>query len=164
VTADNFPQWVFSGAKVADLRHTQSGPEPARHPVLDVGYPRSPFRARTSSNSFAHRLGTGNSALQLAPGPVGLKPELRQGRSELIYKMLIWRHNFKNEMQKDEYWVLIFCCIVLKNGFSSLHSYPQIGSLPWKMWIQDLHNISLVIIQIQELQLVNSQIISLLSI
>jgi hypothetical protein len=34
-----------------------------------------------SSNSFAHRLGTGNSALRLAPGPVGLKPELRQGRS-----------------------------------------------------------------------------------
>jgi hypothetical protein len=33
-----------------------------------------------SSNSFAHKLGTGNSALRLAPGPVGLKPELRQGR------------------------------------------------------------------------------------
>jgi hypothetical protein len=31
-----------------------------------------------SSNSFAHRLGTGNSALRLALGPVGLKPELRQ--------------------------------------------------------------------------------------
>jgi hypothetical protein len=30
-----------------------------------------------SSNSFAHRLGTGNSALRLAPGLVGLKPELR---------------------------------------------------------------------------------------
>jgi len=48
VTADNFPQWVFSGAKVAELRHTQSGPDPARHPVLDVGYPRSPFHARMS--------------------------------------------------------------------------------------------------------------------
>jgi len=48
VTADNFPQWVFSGAKVAELRHTQSGPDPARHPVLDVGYPWSPFRARMS--------------------------------------------------------------------------------------------------------------------
>jgi hypothetical protein len=48
VTADNFPQWVFSGAKVAELRHTQSGPDPARHPVLDVGYPGSPFRARMS--------------------------------------------------------------------------------------------------------------------
>jgi hypothetical protein len=34
-----------------------------------------------SSNSFAHRLGTGNSALRLAPGPVGLKLELRQERS-----------------------------------------------------------------------------------
>jgi hypothetical protein len=41
-----------------------------------------------SSNSFAHRLGTGNSALRLVPGPVGLKPELRQGRSEFIYKMV----------------------------------------------------------------------------
>jgi hypothetical protein len=40
-----------------------------------------------SSNSFAHRLGTGNSALRLAPGPVGLKPELRHGLSEFIYKM-----------------------------------------------------------------------------
>ncbi len=48
VTADNFPQWVFSGAKVAELRHTQSGPDPARHPVLDVSYPESPFRARMS--------------------------------------------------------------------------------------------------------------------
>jgi hypothetical protein len=48
VTADNFPQWVFSGAKVAELRHTQSGPDPARHPVLHVGYPGSPFRARMS--------------------------------------------------------------------------------------------------------------------
>jgi len=37
-----------------------------------------------SSNSFAHRLGTGNSALWLAPGPVGLKPELRQGRSRSL--------------------------------------------------------------------------------
>jgi hypothetical protein len=27
-----------------------------------------------SSNSFAHRLGTGNSALRLAPGPVSLNP------------------------------------------------------------------------------------------
>jgi len=40
-----------------------------------------------SSNSFAHRLGTGNSALRLAPGLVGLKPELRQGRSEFIDKI-----------------------------------------------------------------------------
>jgi hypothetical protein len=48
VTADNFPQWVFSGAKVAELRHTQSGPDPAPHPILDVGYPGSPFRARMS--------------------------------------------------------------------------------------------------------------------
>jgi hypothetical protein len=38
VTADNFPQWVFSGAKVAELRQRQSGPDPARHPVLDVSY------------------------------------------------------------------------------------------------------------------------------
>jgi len=48
VIADNFPQWVFSGAKVAELRHTQSEPDPARHPVLDVGYPGSSFRARMS--------------------------------------------------------------------------------------------------------------------
>jgi len=41
-----------------------------------------------SSNSFAHRLGVRNFALRLAPGLVGLKPELRQGRSEFIYK--IW--------------------------------------------------------------------------
>jgi len=40
-----------------------------------------------SSNSFAHRLGIGNSALRLPLSPVGLKPELRQGRSEFIYKM-----------------------------------------------------------------------------
>jgi hypothetical protein len=38
VTADNFPQWVFSGAKVAELHHRQSGPDPTRHPVLDVDY------------------------------------------------------------------------------------------------------------------------------
>jgi hypothetical protein len=37
-----------------------------------------------SSNSFAHRLGIGNSALRLTPGPIGLKPELRQGRSRLL--------------------------------------------------------------------------------
>ncbi len=35
-----------------------------------------------SSNSFAHRLGTGNSALRLAPGPVGLNVELRHGRMD----------------------------------------------------------------------------------
>jgi len=34
-----------------------------------------------SSNSFAHRLRTGNSALRLAPGPVGLKPKLNQERT-----------------------------------------------------------------------------------
>jgi hypothetical protein len=91
VTADNFPQWVFSGAKVAELRHTQSGPDPARHPFLTSAIPGLRFalecRNLISSNSFALRLGTGNSALRLAPGPVGLKPELRQGRSEFIYKI-----------------------------------------------------------------------------
>jgi hypothetical protein len=39
VTAGNFPQWVFSGAKVAELRHTQSGPDPARHPFLTSAIP-----------------------------------------------------------------------------------------------------------------------------
>jgi hypothetical protein len=34
-----------------------------------------------SSNSFAHRLGTGNFALRLAPSPVGLNAELRHGRT-----------------------------------------------------------------------------------
>jgi hypothetical protein len=48
VIADNFPQWLFSGAKVAELRHRQSGPDPARHLVLDVGYPGSPFRVKMS--------------------------------------------------------------------------------------------------------------------
>jgi hypothetical protein len=43
VTADDFPQWVFSGAP-----SQTSEPDPARHPVLDVGYPGSPFRARMS--------------------------------------------------------------------------------------------------------------------
>ncbi len=67
-----------------------------------------------SSNSFAHRLGTGNSALRLAPGPVGLKPELRQGRSELIYKIEpisfcpnfnVWTSpmNWCNTMQTNAY-------------------------------------------------------------
>ncbi len=37
VTVDNFPQWVFSGAKVAELRQCQWDPDSARHPVLDVG-------------------------------------------------------------------------------------------------------------------------------
>jgi len=96
VTADNFPQWVFSGAEVAELCHTQSGLDPARHPFLTSAIPglHSTLECRNliSSNSFAHRLGTGNSALRLAPGPVGLKPELRQGRSELIYKIL-WTNN-----------------------------------------------------------------------
>ncbi len=27
MTADNFPPWVFFGAKVAELRHRQSGPD-----------------------------------------------------------------------------------------------------------------------------------------
>ncbi len=83
MTPDNFPQWVFSGAKVAELRHTQSGPDPARHPFFPfftsaIPGLRSALECRDliSSNSFAHRLGTGNSALRLAPGPVGLKPEL----------------------------------------------------------------------------------------
>jgi hypothetical protein len=48
VTIDNFPQWVFFGAKVAELHHWQSGPDPAHHPVLHVGYPGSPFRAKMS--------------------------------------------------------------------------------------------------------------------
>ncbi len=60
-------------------------------PFLTSAIPglRSALECRNliSSNSFAHRLGTGNSALQLAPGPVGLKPELGQGRSEFIYKI-----------------------------------------------------------------------------
>jgi hypothetical protein len=55
-------------------------------PFLTSAIPglRSALECRNliSSNSFAHRLGTGNSALRLAPGPVGLKPELRQGRSD----------------------------------------------------------------------------------
>ncbi len=43
-----------------------------------------------SSNSFAHRLGTGNSALRLAPGPVCDGPELRHGQiREFIYKILL---------------------------------------------------------------------------
>jgi len=45
---DSFPQWVFSRAKIAELRHRQSGPDLAPHPILDVGYPESPFRARMS--------------------------------------------------------------------------------------------------------------------
>jgi hypothetical protein len=36
--ADNFPQWVFSGAKVAELPHRQSGLDLAHHPVLNVDY------------------------------------------------------------------------------------------------------------------------------
>jgi len=61
-------------------------------PFLTSAIPglRSTLECRNliSSNSFAHRLGTGNYTLRLAPGPVGLKPELRQGRrSEFIYKM-----------------------------------------------------------------------------
>ncbi len=79
MTADNFPQWVFSGAKVAKLRHRQSGLDPARHPVFDVGYPGSPFRARMSPIALP------TDWKQEILGPVGLKPELSQGRSELIY-------------------------------------------------------------------------------
>jgi hypothetical protein len=30
---------VFSGAKVAELRYRQSGPDPARHPVLHARNP-----------------------------------------------------------------------------------------------------------------------------
>jgi hypothetical protein len=37
-----------------------------------------------SFNSFAHRLGTGNSALRLAPGPVGLNAELRHKRTDVV--------------------------------------------------------------------------------
>jgi len=60
-------------------------------PFLTLAIPglRSTLECRNliSSNSFAHRLGTGNSALRLAPGPVGLKPEFCQGHSEFIYKI-----------------------------------------------------------------------------
>ncbi len=77
VTADNFLQWVFSDS-----------PDRTR--------PVTPFFTSTipglrsalecpnliSSNSFAHRLGTGNSALRLASGLGGLAPKLRQGRTD----------------------------------------------------------------------------------
>jgi hypothetical protein len=63
-------------------------------PFLTSAIPglRSALECRNliSSNSFAHRLGTGNSALRLAPGPVRLKPELRQWRSEFIYKISLF--------------------------------------------------------------------------
>jgi len=66
-------------------------------PLLTLAIPglRSTLECRNliSSNSFAHRLGTGNSALRLAPGSVGLKPEFRQGRSEFIYK--IWQDTIR---------------------------------------------------------------------
>jgi hypothetical protein len=94
VTADNFPQWVFSGAKVAELRHRQSksGSPGTVTPFLTsaIPGPRSALECPNliSSNSFAHRLGTGNSALRLAPGPVGLNAELRHGRSEFIDMIL----------------------------------------------------------------------------
>jgi len=82
---------VFSGAKVAELRHTQFEPDRPGTSFLTSAIPglHSALECRNliSSNSFAHRLGTGNSTLRLAPGPVGLKPELRQGRSEFIYKI-----------------------------------------------------------------------------
>jgi len=88
VTADNFPQWVFSGAKVAELvTHSPNRTRPGT-PFLMSAIPglRSALECRNliSSNSFAHRLGTGNSALRLAPGPVGLKPDGAQNsRSSL---------------------------------------------------------------------------------
>jgi hypothetical protein len=46
-----------------------------------------------SSNSFAHRVGTWNSALRLTPGPIGLKPELRHRRSEFIYLFIYKMHD-----------------------------------------------------------------------
>jgi len=41
-------QKLFEKWLLITFHHTQSGPDPARHPVLDVGYPGSLFRARMS--------------------------------------------------------------------------------------------------------------------
>jgi len=75
----------------SSVTHSPDGTRPGT-PFLTSVIPglRSTLECRNliSSNSFAHRLGTGNFALRLAPGPVGLKPELRQGRNESIYKIL----------------------------------------------------------------------------
>jgi hypothetical protein len=52
-------------------------------PFLTSAIPglRSALECLNLISSNAHRLGTGNFALWLVPGPVGLKPELRHGRT-----------------------------------------------------------------------------------
>ncbi len=67
-------------------------PHPAPNEKMQpIQWTERPTGALVGANSLwpnvvTHRLGTGNSALRLALGPVGLKPELSQGRSEFIYK------------------------------------------------------------------------------
>ncbi len=84
VTADNFPQCSLEQKLPSSVTHSPDRTRPGT-PFFTSAIPglRSALECRNliSSNSFAHRLGTGNSALRLAPGPVGLKPELRDGCS-----------------------------------------------------------------------------------
>jgi len=96
VTADNFPQWCSLEQKLpSSVTHSPDRTRPGT-PFLTSAIPglRSALECRNliSSDSFAHRLGTGNSALRLAPGPLSLKPKLRQGRSEFIYKIWSWKN------------------------------------------------------------------------
>ncbi len=97
---------------LSSITHSPDWTRPGT-PFLTSAIPglRSVLECRNliSSNSFAHRLGTGNSALRLAPGPVGLKPELRQGRSEFIYKICIWHSCLfhRNLWKVDFAWLLL---------------------------------------------------------
>jgi hypothetical protein len=71
----------FSGAKVAELRDSPDRTRPVT-PFFMSAIPGLRSALECPNLNFAHRLGTGNSALWLAPGPGCLKPELRHGRTD----------------------------------------------------------------------------------
>jgi hypothetical protein len=102
-------------------------------PFLTSAIPglRSALECRNliSSNSFAHRLGTRNSALRLAPGPVGLKPELRQWRSEFVYKIYygtVYQKNNESQLcTRLSIWLLSLLIRSTQGGVIPKISGPQ---------------------------------------
>jgi hypothetical protein len=84
-----------------------------------------------SSNSFAHRLGTRNFALQLAPGLVGLKPELRHGRMDVMNLYIrLFSHDthWYHTKIRNNHGSLKIDCLLLQ-AFHSFQNNPEIFML-----------------------------------
>jgi hypothetical protein len=106
VTADNFPQWVLSGAKVAELRHRQFGPNPAHHPVLDVGY----SALECPNLDWEHEIPPSWARSVMDPSSVTDPP--MDGLSEFILVRI-----FQNENESQNIWdkLLSYKSFVIKN-------------------------------------------------